>query len=182
MQTTTDSEESDVESEPEEARVKTIVNEALLNKSDNHDIDNTSQSGISNEQSQTLKDFSILIDNKFMKVPHHQSEGQTLSQFATAFGLWCEQSEISHQQYTVLREILNSVEDINTLKALSNGLSDLKKKCQSQFSILSIKSTSISVVPQQLSTLSAVNRKSLKTLSQLNMFFQNSVALLEVLA
>ncbi|WEW55063.1 hypothetical protein PRK78_000491 [Emydomyces testavorans] len=129
MQATTDSEESDVESEPEEARVEAIVNEALLNKPDNHGIGNTPQPGIPNEQSQTLKDFPTLIDDESMEVPHHRSEGQTLSQFATAFGLWCEQSGISCQQYTVLREVLNSVEDIDTLKALPNGLSDLKKKC-----------------------------------------------------
>ncbi|WEW58551.1 hypothetical protein PRK78_004019 [Emydomyces testavorans] len=84
---TTDSEESDVKSEPKEARVKTIVNEALLNKPDNHDIGNTSQPRISNKQNQTLKDFFTLIDNKFTKILHHQSERQTLSQFATAFDL-----------------------------------------------------------------------------------------------
>ncbi|WEW61081.1 hypothetical protein PRK78_006570 [Emydomyces testavorans] len=179
---TTDSEESDVKSEPKEARVKAIVNEALLNKPDNHGIGNTPQPRIPNKQSQTLKDFPTLIDNESTEVPHHQSEGQTLSQFATAFGLWCEQSGISRQQYTALREVLNSVEDINTLKALPNGLSDLKKKCQSQFPILPIRSTSISVVPRQLPTLSAVNRESLKALSQLDMFFQDPVALLEVLA
>ncbi|WEW59040.1 hypothetical protein PRK78_004508 [Emydomyces testavorans] len=129
IEATTDSEESDVKSEPKEARVKIIVNEALLNKPDNHGIDNTPQPRISNKQSQTLKDFSTLIDNEFMEVPHHQSEEQTLSQFATAFDLWCEQSGISHQQYTVLREVLNSVEDIDTLKILLNDLNDLKKKC-----------------------------------------------------
>ncbi|WEW58718.1 hypothetical protein PRK78_004186 [Emydomyces testavorans] len=107
MQATTDSEESDVESEPEEARVEAIVNEALLNEPDNHDIDNTPQPEILNEQSQILKDFSILIDDESMKVLHHQSEKQTL----------------------MLREVLNSVEDIDILKILLNDLSDLKKKC-----------------------------------------------------
>ncbi|WEW58166.1 hypothetical protein PRK78_003634 [Emydomyces testavorans] len=126
---TTDSEESDVKSESEEARVEAIVNEALLNKPDNHGIGNTPQPRISNEQNQTLKDFFTLINDEFMKVLHHQSEKQILSQFATAFDLWCEQSEISCQQYTALREVLNSVENIDTLKILLNDLSDLKKKC-----------------------------------------------------
>ena len=105
----------------------------------------------------------------------------TLSPFAMAFALWCEQSGISRQYYESLRQILQSLEDVTQLQSLPSSLSSLKEKAKSTIPILPVNQTPLSVVSLQLLTLSAAERHLAESTQGANLFFQDPVALLTTL-
>ena len=105
----------------------------------------------------------------------------TLSPFAMAFALWCEQSGISQQYYESLWQILQSLEDVTQLQSLPSSLSSLKEKAKSTIPILPVRRTPLSVVSLQLPTLSAAERHLAESTQGANLFFQDPVALLTAL-
>lgn len=123
-----------------------------------------------------------LDDPKSEAIPHPRADvHEGLDSFTLALGLWCEQSGISRVQYQSLLEVLHLVESVDTLRWLPKGLSALKKKCKSQFPIIAVRQTSIPVVSEQMPTLSAADRTTLRSLQNSDVFFQDPVSLIAVL-
>ncbi|EFW13347.1 conserved hypothetical protein [Coccidioides posadasii str. Silveira] len=107
---------------------------------------------------------------------------EMLDHFTLALGLWCEKSGISRRHYEALREVLQIPEDIGALRSLPLGLSTLKKKCRAQFPMLPIRRASIPAVSLKMPTLSPAEKRLIQTSLTSNLFFQDPVALLSLLA
>ncbi|KMU75713.1 hypothetical protein CIHG_03550 [Coccidioides immitis H538.4] len=147
---------SDTHSEPEEIRVREIIQEAvaaLQNESQQYEEPE------SEPQLQTMlhpvhpvgngdSDFHSRLEDPLGDQPaetyipttmndpsevlvHARAEpDEMLHHFTLALGLWCEKSGISHRHYQALREVLQIPEDIGVLRSLPLRLSMLKKKCR----------------------------------------------------
>ncbi|EAS28525.3 uncharacterized protein CIMG_12959 [Coccidioides immitis RS] len=112
----------------------------------------------------------------------HAEPDEMLDHFTLTLELWCKKSGISHQHYKTLQKVLQIPKDISVLRSLPLGLSTLKKKCRAQFFILFIQQAFIPAVPLKMPTLSPAKKQLIQTFLTSNLFFQDPVALLSLLA
>ncbi|EEP79969.1 predicted protein [Uncinocarpus reesii 1704] len=98
---------SDVDSELEDTRVDDIIKEVLTHMLSDIDESNEDENITYNPVLTDIADRQLIEsgilnmeDNTFQVVPHMRTrEHESLSHFVIALKLWCEQSEISCQQY-----------------------------------------------------------------------------------
>ncbi|EEP76306.1 predicted protein [Uncinocarpus reesii 1704] len=101
---------SDVDSELEGTRVDDIIKEILVHMLSDIDEFNEDEDIIYNSVLTDVADRQLIEsdipnmkDNTFQMMPHMRiRKHENLSYFVIALKLWCEQSEISHQQYQSL--------------------------------------------------------------------------------
>jgi|SRR5882762_9700280 len=91
------------------------------------------------------------------EVPHSYS-GSTQDRFALLLSVWCEDVEVSRQQYASLLEILHSIPDTTSIHCLPRSLSTLKRNFREQFPILPLRKKQIPIISGKLPTLSAAEK------------------------
>lgn len=69
-----------------------------------------------------------------------------MNTFVMMMRLWTEEAEIFCEQYWVLLQILQFLQNISSIKQFSEDLITLKKRCKAQFLILSIHQVQILIV------------------------------------
>lgn len=106
---------------------------------------------------------------------HDQTDINT---FIMMMRLWTEEAEIFCEQYQALLQILQSLQNISSIKQLLKDLITLKKRCKAQFLILSVCQVQILIASLlQMSTLFFTEKQLVMSITNL-MYFQNFIALI----
>lgn len=99
---------------------------------------------------------SVVDTSEFIE--HERVRTSTLTSFDVALSFWCEETDISRNQYDDLYEMLNMFKFHVTLNSFSESLTTLKRHTKNKFFILSMRKKLINLISEKQST-AAENRK-----------------------
>ena len=91
------------------------------------------------------------IPDLSQEVEHIRAKSE-MSQFGLAFGLWCETTGISRNDYAGLLEVLGLLQDLNEIKTLPKTITTIKKHVSAQLPLIKLRHQDVAVASSRIPT------------------------------